>query len=253
MEKEPLPRKRRNDPVGVSDAPAVVTDPARVAELVREYKPRLGHIFACHELAKQTGFDRLGFNELLKRLQNAVRRMRPVSGAGVRLHPALEIEIARRARKLAGLSTDAVFGTEHDQFVQQAGRDVAASAKSIRGRSGQVSTRHCFEGLVALIQETTGKPVRAPRHKDSVYEPQLLGPSGEALRVLMKAMDPSVSETTMVNWICALRRKYAGKPMRFGDFFPGYGATMDAATGVVKLRAPYRLVSFEPSAPISCP
>jgi hypothetical protein len=78
---------------------------------------------------------------------------------------------------------------------------------------------------MALIQETTGTPLLAIRDKDYFYDPQLLGKSGEAMRLIIGMLEPAVGEKTLANWVLEIRRKRAGKPMRFLDYCPGYGMT----------------------------
>jgi len=63
-----------------------------------------------------------------------------------------------------------------------------------------------------------------------------------------------VSEPTLGSLVRAARSKYAGKPMRFCDYCPGFGARASMhETGLPVLAAPYRLERLEVSAPIFCP
>lgn len=106
---------------------------------------------------------------------------------------------------------------------------------------------------MALIQETTGAPVLARKINDYFYKPELLGAAGEMIRSFVARHEPDVSEATLVRWVRAARSKYAGRPMRFCDYCPGFDAKPDAETGLPVLAAPYRLERLEVSAPIYCP
>lgn len=247
-----MPRPRRNDPAGVSDNPNVVTDPVRAAELAEEFQRRLAYLQRSYHIEKRLDLGVDGYNQSLARLKRAVRRPRDPNVPESRLSPWIEIAINIRARELAGLDPDAPLESQHNRFVQQAAREIAARAKAVRGTTGERVLRRYVEALMALIQEFTGKPVRATRYKDSVYEPQLIGTGGEVVRGIAALLEPGVSETTLANWILDARRKHAGKPMRFRDFFPGYGLTLDARTGLPAAAAPYQFKLQAVSQPISC-
>ena len=231
----------------------MVTDPERVAKRVAELRRRLTYLEQSYSLEKRLGLDMKGFNTSLSRLKQAVTRPRNIHLLETRLNPWLELAINVRARELAGLAPDAPLLADHNCVVQQAARQVAERATALRGNPGDRLLRRYVEGLMALYQEFTGTPVVAMRHKDSVYEPQIPGTAGKMMRLIVDLLEPGISETKLVNWICAARRKYAGKPMRFRDLFPGYGATMNEDTGLPTLPAPYRLELQAISQPISCP
>lgn len=123
----------------------------------------------------------------------------------------------------------------------------------LRGNPGDTLLRRYVEALMALIQEATGTPVLATRHKDNLYEPQLVGIVGKTIRHIIGGLEPSVTETRLVNWVCEIRRERAGKPMRFRDYFPGYGARIDEDTGLPVLTGSVRLERLEINTPIFCP
>lgn len=131
-----MPRRRRNDPAGVSDIPKVVTDPVRVEKGVAELRRRLTYLEQSYSLEKQLGLDMRGFNESLSRLKRAVARPRKIDAPETRLNPWLELAINIRARKLAGLEPDVPLLADHDCFVQQAAREVAERATALRGNPG---------------------------------------------------------------------------------------------------------------------
>ncbi|MEO7827535.1 MAG: hypothetical protein ABIR60_10380, partial [Allosphingosinicella sp.] len=112
---------------------------------------------------------------------------------------------------------------------------------------------HHVEGLMALIQEACGTPVMALREKDSVYDPQLAEGASKSLQIVFSAMDPGVTIVQLVNIVRAARRKYAGKTMRFRDFFPFYGGGVDPETLAPTPGPHHRLEHFEMAEPIYCP
>jgi hypothetical protein len=59
-----VPRRRRNDPAGISDNPNVVTDPERVAKRVAELRRRLTYLEQSYSLEKQLGLDMKGSTNL---------------------------------------------------------------------------------------------------------------------------------------------------------------------------------------------
>jgi hypothetical protein len=249
----PVPRSRRNDPLGVSDNPNFVTDPVRLAELVAELKRRLAYLSTSYRLCKSSAPDHITFNQSLARLKKAVGRPKVPSRPESRLDPRLELLISNRARKLAGLDPAQLLGPEHGAFVQQAGIEVAQNTRAMRGRPADYCLRHHVEGLMALMQEGCGKPVRALRDKNSVYDPQLPDEISRTFGMVFSAIDPDVTETQLVNIIRSARRKYAGKPMRFRDFFPFYGGTVDEQTMIPTPGPHHRLKQFEIVTPIYCP
>lgn len=105
---------------------------------------------------------------------------------------------------------------------------------------------------MALMQDATGLPVIAMRDKDSVYDPQLPGASGKAIRFLVDRFEPGVSDSKLSYWVRQARKKYSGKPMRFCDLFPGYGMTI-GSDGMPAGSLTHRIERFEFSAPIYCP
>jgi hypothetical protein len=109
-----------------------------------------------------------------------------------------------------------------------------------------------LEGLIGLIQETTGSPVLVSKMLDGSYEPHFVGKLGAAVLGFFKALDTRINENTLARMVLDLRKQKAGRPISFADYFPGWGATM-AANGSLQLQAPYKLVRFEPAFPIYCP
>lgn len=246
-----MPR-RRNDPLGVSDSPNFVTDPEREEELLAEFLRRLDYVLNSYRLCKATIADSRRFNSSLARLQKTVSRPKIPGTPESRLDPRIELLITQRARQLAGLSHDEFPTHQHERFVQQAAIEIAKETKPMRGRPASGMLRHHVEGLMALVQQFCGSPVEGRRDKDSEYSPHLPENGGQIIGIFME-IDPDVTETQLVNIIRDARRKYAGKPMRFLDFFPFYGGAVDEESMIPKPGPGYRLQHFELAVPIYCP
>ena len=71
--------------------------------------------------------------------------------------------------------------------------------------------------------------------------------------MLARLLEPDVAETTLATMVRRARRKYAGKPMRFIDFFPAYFAKGSPLSGPVDIGNGLRIVGFEPNIPIFFP
>jgi hypothetical protein len=213
-----VPRPRLNDPLGVSDDPVCVTDPVRTAAVVAEFQRKLAYVEQSYGLWEAHDVDHRSFNCFFARLKRAVTDSSRRIGRKTRLDPRLEILISHRARELAGIGPDDRLGADHVDFVDRAVREVATNISAVRGRPAGERVRHHVEGLMALIQETCGKPVLAIRDKEEV--PRLAEGVSQMILLAFKRMDPGVTETQLFNIVRKARRVYAGKPMRFRDFFP---------------------------------
>jgi hypothetical protein len=248
-----VPAPRRNDPLGISDTPRNLVSQARVSERLDEFKRRLAHIRGSYQLALEARLGDREFNGSLAKLKRSLARKRPSKRRGDRAHPEIEMVISQfakaNARNRTGLSDAAV--TQED-----ANRAASKAAQILRSRKGRASNailRFHVEGLMALLQEMSGRPVQFTHYKDNAYEPQPTGKLGKIMLEFCKEIDPSVTETMLASMVKAARRNYAGKPMRFADFFPLYGATSFAPDGTPELETGYRVEHFEPNIPIYFP
>lgn len=79
---------------------------------------------------------------------------------------------------------------------------------------------------MALFQETSGKPILGEYEPKGIYAPAGSNPLSQMLIDIVQEMEPRASAATVVGIIKDARKKYAGKRMRFIDFFPGYGLTI---------------------------
>lgn len=253
-----MPRPRTLDPIGASDNPNIIDDPERQAEILDRAIDRLKHLERGYTLAKSAlRSDRLTFNNSLTRLREQLARIDRdewvefEQSQDNRLHPELELLINCEARKRAELDPSALLGPDHERHIMAAARHVASIQIPRRGRPRRQLFEHYFKGLVALWIEVTGTPVVGQRTLNSVYHPHLPGAPGKVVRAFADHVEPRITDTALVNMLGRIRRKYAGKAMRFQSLFPGYGGSV--VDGVPHPGPGYRLESFVPIIPIYCP
>ena len=242
-----MSRHRIEPPLGLRSSPNLVVCTKRKAELLEEFLKRLDYVLASFRLGLAT----VDFNESLTHLKRTVRMGPQKPGRGDRLHPILEILVNQKAWKFARERTIGDEPRLKQDDVEKAAAWVADNITARRGRPRAQLLDHHVAGLMALIQQFTGRPVLESRKSGTdFYDPKLLG----AARILLhlREIDSSITETQLVNKVRDVRRRYAGKPMRFRDSYPLYGATLSAA-GEPVLAPPLRLEHFERSVPIYCP
>lgn len=216
---------------------------ARLAEFGRRFR----YILCSFRL----GLETVSFNASLARLKRTVRFGRQSPGRGDRVHPFLEIVINHRARELAARRSGAPDAGLTQADVDRAAAWVASNVAPVRGRPRAQLLDHHVGGLMALIEQYCGQPLIA-RRNDSTgnYDPRLIGPARILLH--LKEVDPSITETQLVNKVRQIRRSSAGSPRCFRDVYPMYGAIMKE-DGTPALTPPFRLINFERSVPIYCP
>lgn len=144
-----MPEPRVNDPSGVSESPVTITDPARTAEMVREFQRRMAYISSHYAFGKRVGLDDSKFNASHRRLQHAMDETRLASAASrSRIHPELELVISHLAKTHARDRSDIETGNVHAAM-----REVLDTVQPRRGRPRHQLLRHHVEGLMALFQE----------------------------------------------------------------------------------------------------
>ena len=244
-----MPRPRTLDPSNLPLEPNPTTDPARAEELVEDLKDRLAYLRRSFLIGRETlANDKVAFNDSLRRLRRSLARKRKANHRGKRLHPEVEIVITHHARTLAE-DEGVEVGQNH---VELAGHKALEVLKPRRGRGDDKLLDHHVAGLVALIQQYTGLPVLAYRTRNSVYEPHFAEGMSSAVPLIMQEWDPEITVTRQVNCVLKTRREYAGKPLRFLDLFPFYGAKAEE-DGQIELKQGHRLERFEANIPIYCP
>jgi hypothetical protein len=233
-----MPRPRTNDPLGVSDHPQLAVDPERITRIQQEFRRRLIHTLRSFSVARTIERDYGTIEASLVRLREALARRRPVKRQGLRLHPEVEMALSYKARQFADERTKAADAKVEQRDVQKAALWVTNALTVKQGAPTDRMLVHHVEALMALAQQTTGRPVLSRRDRNSVYDPHLADPKAQMIFEALNDIDPDVTVTKVVNIIRQARRKYAGKAMRFSDFMPAYGGEVEA---------------FVPNFPIYCP
>lgn len=245
-----MSRRRSNDPLGVSDHPNVTTDPQRQEELLAEFHRRRCHIFEKYALTRNFLGPRDSFIDSLLRLQESLNGKFQPDTIRSRLHPLIELSVNQKAKAHAQKRTGLADAAVTAEDVEIGAREALTALRPRRGRPKDPILSHYVEGLMALTQNLLGKPVMMQARKNSVYDPQATSEAGRILLMMVQAMEPAATETAIVDIVNRARRRYAGKRMEFLDFFPCYGATMDEATGEIKLRPGLQIQQMNWAAPI---
>jgi hypothetical protein len=233
-----MPRPRTNDPQGVSDHPVLAIDPERIERIEQEFRQRLVYTLRSFTVARAIERDFGTIEASLVRLREALARRRRVEQQGMRLHPQIEMALSYKAREFAEERTKTADAKVEQRDIQKAALFVTGAIRIKQGApADQTLIRH-VETLMALAQQTTGRPVMSRRDRNSVYDPHLADPKAQMIFDALHDIDPDVTVTKVVNIIRQARRKYAGKPMRFRELMPAYGA---------------RVEEFTPNFPIYCP
>lgn len=240
--------RRSLNPIGIPDTPNPTTDPVMLERLRAKLLIGQAQVEQSYLAMKAAAFDGNAFNNDLARLKRAVSRPGKSVAKETRLHPLLELTINQRGRTIAnGLGVPMA-----EVHVREAAADVARNIRGLRRRPPNDVLRFHVEALMALVQELSGLPVSATRTVNRVYAPQLSKGVSQFLRIFFAKVDPAVTEIALVNIVCAARRKYAAKPMRFVDFFPFETPARLDNQGWPKVRPGFRLEHFEPIIPIYC-
>lgn len=212
-----MPRPRTNDPLGVSDNPKVATDPARLEASVAGFNHRRQLIEQNYNAVLQYVGN---FNRSLEKMKRGLARKRRAKIRGERAHPAVETLINKLARDQAEARTG-IPGSKITRADAEAGaRKASEVLKPFRGRARNEMLRFHVEAMMALLQQTTGVPVLLTLNKDNLYDPQAVNWVGDILVRIFQRLDPAVAVTTLASIVKNARRKYAGKRMRFYDYFP---------------------------------
>ena len=242
-----MPRPRTNDPSNLPDIPNPTTDPKRQDELIKELQNRLKFLTESYALAQHIYDDQDSFNESLERLRRGLERKRVIKRKGKRLHPEIELLLSYHARYLAKLDNVKL----NKSHIRAAAEYVTKTIKPRRGRPHNHMLEHHVEGLVAIVQEFSGKPVLSQRYKDSVYAPEFPEGISKIIPLIVQKWDTKITTTQLVNMVQKIRRKYAGKPMRFLDIFPGY--SIYPKDGVLIPPPNLAIETLELNIPIYCP
>jgi hypothetical protein len=224
----------------------------RQKALMDEFRRRLGYVEQSYLFWKKCLGNSNDFNASLRGLKAALQAPADENATSDRLHPYLELLISGTARRSATGSPDSAARLTREQLMAGA-REVSAKTSPVRGRPADPILRYHVEGLMALIEEMGGHPVRSVRYKDRHYEPQMSTTGGKVIEQFFKAVDPAVTRTALANVVRDARRNYDSKPRRFMGYFPFYGGSIDPETGLPVPGRGYRLDQLELAPPIYCP
>ncbi|MEM7781528.1 MAG: hypothetical protein AAF697_14160 [Pseudomonadota bacterium] len=161
-----------------------------------------------------------------------------------RVHPAIEVEITRRAKLLARAEDRHV--TEAD--VDGAASELMGSLSKLRGAPKNEFLRYHVAGLMALVQQFFGQPVLAQREKPGEYAPHFADGVSQIVPRVFEQIDPTVRLTTLVEYAISIRTEYAGKKLDFLELFPTYGIFVDE--GELQADPGVEVEAFEKNIPL---
>ncbi len=242
-----MARPRTNDPSNLPDAPKPTSDPEKLDELLSELQNRLRYLTDSYAASLQLFETGDSFNESLERLRRGLKRTRILNRRGKRLHPEIELLLSHHARRMADQE-----GVEvNESHIRAAGEHVVSTIKARRGRPEKPMLEFHVTGLMAVVQEFSGKPVLSQRYKDSVYGPGFQEGVNQIIPNIVQKWDAEVTTTQLVNMVQNIRKNYAGKPLRFQELFPLYGAT--SIDGELVAPAGISIETQNLNIPIYCP
>jgi len=92
--------------------------------------------------------------------------------------------------------------------------------------------------------------VIARRYRNSIYDPHFAEGVSRIVPMHFRDDAAGITEARLVRLAERIRKRYAGRALRFLDLFPGYGAV--AGESGTELRSGLRLETFTPNLPIFC-
>lgn len=216
-------RPRTLDPANLPPSPNPTTDQERERELIKEFQKRAKYLADTYKACKQASGGHQSFNESIETIKRSLKRTKRSSLPQKRVHPAIEVEITRRAKLLA---------KAEDRHVTQADVDAAASElmgslSKLRGAPKNEFLRYHLAGLMALVQQFFGQPVLAQREKPGEYAPHFADGVSQIVPWFFEQVDPDVRLTTLVECAISIRAEYAGKKLDFLELFPTYRTFVD--------------------------
>ena len=218
-----MTRKRTNDPLGLSDNPACVTDPVREAELLAEFRRRLAYLRRHYRAGRIIYGDVTDYNDAVRALKRTAEGKPARGGKYRRLLPMIELAVSMNARRFARERTGDPGATVEGEDIRRASIHVAGHLDPICHRPPAKNLIHHVEGLMVLVQDTTGKPVVPRRYRNSVYDPHFKAGASELVPLIFRELEPSVTIGQLVTIAENARRAWAGRRPQFEEYFPGYG------------------------------
>lgn len=238
-------RPRTLDPANLPPSPNPTADPKRERELVDEFQKRLRYLAANYSMCKRGSERRQNFNDSIESIKRSLKRKRHSSLKLKRVHPAIELEITRRARRIAAAEDRDVNQAD----VNSAATELMASLPKLRGAPKNEFLRYHVAGVMALVQQFVGLPVLAHREKPGEYAPHFADGISQVVPQIFKLIDPDVRLTTLVECAISIRSEYAGKKLDFLDLFPTYALHVDEE-GELKAGPGFEIQSFEKNIPL---
>ena len=178
---------------------------------VARFREQLSFLLANFRFCRETMRGRRTFNESIADLK-AAQRPRARRAPRRRLDPQVEFVISWM---LAGRG----ITEPGEDDIREVCAELSGTLKAGRRRPDDHILRHHVEALAFLLEDACGEAVKMSMTKNSIYDPHLKGPSGELLLRLIRSVDPSVTETSVVNIIKSMRRT-RGPGSHFHEYFP---------------------------------
>ncbi|RED11014.1 hypothetical protein [Parasphingopyxis lamellibrachiae] len=204
------------DPIQVTSKPNIVSDLERQNELSLKYARRLAWVDQHYWTGRLLFGKPRELNASLGRLRKILAQQNRIPSS---LHPMLIVAIDIQAHYAAndGDISGSMKPTEAQHL--EAAKHLADKIK-LPKRPRDDLLRFHVEAVMAIIIEATGLRVTASRTKNSLYDPRLSEGVSQSVEIAFAQIDPEVSRTTLANIVVDARKKYAGKSMRYDDFFP---------------------------------
>lgn len=239
---------RIEPPKGLNRPPNYAASKEREDELLAEFMDKLRYVVDSFARSRRY---LAGYNDSLRRLKAVVANGRNSKNRSRRLHPLIELVINHHARKHALKRTGSPEVEITAADVGKAACDAVHALSIPRGAPPATNLQLHVEALMALIQQYSGKPV-LNTSSDRIGENSIALADGVSkILLVLRKVDPSITEVKLANLVRKVRKKYAGKPMLFWELMPGYGASV-GPDGELVLRSPNHIEEFQVSAPIYC-
>jgi len=194
--------------------------PAQIV-ILGEFQRRLAYIAESYRLWSKVIGHGPSINESLARAKRSVARSSSGS-EDVRLNLEFEAALEMIARAEAEKSKPTEHLTPED--IADAREKLIRSAKPIKGRPKSRVLRYHVQALMLLCEWATGVPVTASPTTGTAYKPQMTSVGARVTEAIFKAIDRSITTTTLMNIVRTTRQRRELHGKRFEDFFPFYGA-----------------------------
>lgn len=212
-----MPRPLKNNPIGISGIPNLVTGPAREVQLVACFQRALVDVLWSFSNARRNEQNYETIEQSIARICREVKRerKRPSKGPQVLIHPIVSWRINELAKEAAVKRTGDPDAKFDETDVKVAAEKFTATVPVKRGRPADKTLWNHLELLMALMQDAVGEPVMARRSDRSVYRMFLNDQKAKLIFDAIHNIDPKVTEAQVADILVKLRRRYSGKEMDF--------------------------------------